>query len=60
MIGHNVSVRLTDPPAEIHGELRKQTAEGVWVYHGWAEQAALRFYPAHRIVEIEDRGRINR
>jgi len=60
MLGNNVEVRLCDPPETIAGELRKQSVEGVWVYYGWAEQAALHFYPQHRVVELIDRGRISR
>ena len=52
MLGNNVEVQLCAPGQTIAGELRKQNAEGVWVYFGWAEQAALRFYPQHRIVEM--------
>lgn len=56
MIGNQVEVLLRDPEKTISGELRKQTVEGVWIYHGWAEQAATHFYPQHRVVEIVDRG----
>jgi hypothetical protein len=57
MLGNNVVATLRDPDQTIRGELRRQTIEGVWIYCGWAEQAAIRFYPQHRIVEIEDLGR---
>ena len=60
MIGNRVIVHLQNPPQQISGELRKQTIEGVWIYHGWAEKAAQHFYPAHRILEIEDNGPIYR
>ena len=60
MMGHNVRVYLTAPTEEVKGELRQQTAEGVWVYAGWAEQAKLRFYPQHRILEIQDNGYVYR
>ena len=60
MLGNNVELRLAAPFENINGELRKQTIEGVWIYFGWAEKAAVRFYPQHRIVEIIDKGRINR
>jgi hypothetical protein len=59
MLGNNVQVILTMGEI-VNGELRKQTVEGVWIYFGWAEQAAVHFYPQHRIMEIIDRGRINR
>jgi hypothetical protein len=57
MLGNNVDVRLCNPDQTISGELRKQTIEGIWLYYGWAEQAAVHFFPQHRIVEITDRGR---
>lgn len=60
MIGNNVDVLLREPEQRISGELRKQNIEGVWIYGGWAEQAALKFYPIHRVVEIKDAGRIYR
>lgn len=60
MIGNRVEAILRDPEKTISGELRKQTVEGVWIYHGWAEQAAVRFYPHHRIVEIIDKGYVHR
>lgn len=60
MIGHNVDVKLRQPDETISGELRNQTQEGVWLYYGWAENAALHFFPQHRIVEIIDRGRTYR
>jgi hypothetical protein len=60
MLGHTVTVYLLSPDTHVRGELRKQTAEGVWLYHGMAEKAALHFYPQHRISEIEDNGPIYR
>ena len=60
MIGNRIEVKLHDPDATVSGELRKQSVEGVWVYRGWAEQAALHFYPQHRIVEIVDNGPVYR
>lgn len=60
MLGNNVELRLTAPEQTISGELRRQSGEGVWIYTGWAEQAAVHFYPQHRIVEIVDRGRTYR
>lgn len=60
MLGHNVDVTLREPDETVSGELRRQTVEGVWIYFGWAEQAALHFYPQHRIIEIIDRGRTYR
>lgn len=60
MIGHNVTLKLTAPDEKVAGELRRQSVEGVWVYHGWAENAKVRFYPQHRIVEIQDEGPIYR
>lgn len=60
MLGHNVRVRLTSPDEEVKGELRQQDATGVWVYHGWADQAKLHFYPMHRVVQISDNGHIYR
>ena len=57
MLGHNVDVILSNPDQTVSGELRQQTAEGVWLYYGWAEKAAVHFFPQHRIVEIVDRGR---
>lgn len=60
MLGNNVQVRLRDPEELVSGELRRQTAEGVWLYFGWAEKATLHFYPQHRVLEIIDRGRTYR
>ena len=60
MIGHNVRVRLCLPEETVQGELRKETPEGVWIYHGFMEQAKLRFYPMHRIMQIEDNGYVSR
>lgn len=60
MLGHNVDVILSNPDQTVSGELRRQTAEGVWLYYGWAEKAAVHFFPQHRIVEIVDRGRTYR
>ena len=60
MLGHNVRVRLSSPDEEVKGELRQQDATGIWVYHGWAEQAKLRFYPMHRVVQISDNGYVYR
>ncbi len=60
MLGHNVDVVLRDPDKTVTGELRRQTIEGVWLYFGWAEQAAVHFFPQYRIVEIIDRGRTYR
>lgn len=60
MLGHRVRVYLNDPDISVDGELRRQTAEGVWLYYGWAEKAALHFYPQHRIQEIADLGEIHR
>ncbi len=57
MLGNFVRVYLSNPTQSVDGELRKQSTEGVWLYHGWAEQAALHFYPQHRILEIADLGR---
>ena len=60
MLGDQVSLFLVQPDETINGELRQQTAEGVWVYFGWAEKAALHFYPQHRIREIVSHGRTPR
>lgn len=60
MLGNNVDIKLRDPDATVSGELRRQTAEGVWLYYGWAEQAAVHFFPQHRIIEMIDRGRTYR
>ena len=60
MLGNNVEVILVNPDQRVSGELRRQTEEGIWVYYGWAEKAALHFYPQHRIVEIIDQGRTYR
>jgi hypothetical protein len=60
MLGHNIELHLCNPEQVISGELRKQMLEGVWVYWGWAEKAALHFYPQHRIVSIIDCGRTYR
>lgn len=60
MLGNHVEVKLRDPPATVSGELRQQTVEGIWLYYGWAEQAAVHFFPQHRIVEIVDQGRTYR
>ena len=60
MLGNNVDVTLRDPEQTVSGELRKQTTEGIWLYYGWAEKAAVHFFPQHRIVEVVDRGRTYR
>lgn len=60
LLGHDVDVILREPDQTISGELRRQTAEGVWVYYGWAAKAAVHFFPVHRIVELIDRGPIYR
>lgn len=60
MIGHNVRVRLHTPEETVSGELRQQDATGVWIYHGRAEQAKLRFYPMHRVEQVEDNGYVHR
>lgn len=57
MLGNQVTVKLSQPEQEVYGELRRQTVEGVWIYGGWAEKAGVTFYPAHRVIEIRDRGR---
>lgn len=57
MRGNNIDVILRDPEQTVSGELRRQTVEGVWIYYGWAEKAAIHFFPQHRIVEIIDCGR---
>ena len=59
MLGHRVSVYFMDGET-VDGELRQQTAEGVWLYHGWAENAAVHFYPQHRIKEMVDLGPVYR
>lgn len=60
MIGNRVTVRLQHPDETISGELRRQNSEGVWIYHGFAEQAKVYFYPMHRIVQVEDDGPLYR
>ncbi len=60
MLGHRVRVYLNTPTQQVDGELRRQTVEGVWLYHGWAENAAVHFYPQHRIQEIADLGEVYR
>lgn len=60
MLGHNVRVYLQSPDEQVQGELRQQNAEGVWIYHGFMEQAKLRFYPAHRVSSMEDNGYVHR
>ena len=60
MLGNRVRVTLSNPDQEIAGELRQQSVEGVWLYHGFAEQASVRFYPQHRLVEIQDCGPVYR
>ena len=60
MLGNRVAVSLHSPVVRIVGELRKQNSEGVWIYHGYGEKAALRFYPMHRVEQIEDNGPIPR
>lgn len=57
MLGNNVDVILRDPDQKVSGELRRQAMEGIWLYYGWAEKAAVHFFPQHRIVEIVDCGR---
>lgn len=56
MIGNRVTVYLIEPDEVVRGELRKQNAEGVWVYSGWVEQVAVRFYPMRRVLEVKDEG----
>jgi hypothetical protein len=56
MIGNNVDIILSSPDQHVFGELRKQTPEGIWVWYGAGDYAALHFYPQHRIVQIIDRG----
>lgn len=60
MLGNRVEAILRDPDATISGELRRQSTEGVWIYHGYAEFAAVHFYPAHRVIEIIDKGYVHR
>ena len=60
MLGNRVRVILSNPDQEIAGELRRQSVEGVWLYHGWAENAAVHFYPQHRIKEMADLGAVYR
>lgn len=60
MIGNRVTVYLTDPPLKISGELRKQNAEGVWVYGGPYDSAAVTFYPMRRVLEVRDDGSVYR
>ena len=60
MLGNYVEVHLIGPVETINGELRKHDAEGVWVYFGWGEKAAVHFYPHHRIRDMIDRGRVTR
>lgn len=60
MIGNRVRVRLYNPDEEFCGELRQQNSEGIWVYHGWENEAAVRFYPMHRVVQVEDAGYVHR
>lgn len=60
MLGNRVRVYLSNPDEDVSGELRRQSVEGVWIYAGWAEKAAVRFYPAHRLKEIEDLGPVYR
>lgn len=60
MIGNRVEVTLTNPKDSITGELRKQNQEGIWLYYGWADHAAVHFFPTHRIVEILDLGPVYR
>jgi hypothetical protein len=45
MIGHNVRVRLSAPDETVQGELRELASEGVWIYHGFAEQAETAVLP---------------
>jgi hypothetical protein len=60
MLGNRVEAKLCNPDETVSGELRRQSVEGVWIYHGWAEQAGVRFYPQHRVVEIKDNGYVPR
>lgn len=59
MLGNRVHVCFTDGSV-IDGELRRQSIEGIWLYYGWAEKAAVHFYPQQRIKEITDLGPIYR
>jgi hypothetical protein len=58
MIGNEVSVTLCAPTEIVNGTLNRQGIEGIWIIvHGMPEQnPGQRFFPQHRIVEIEDRG----
>lgn len=60
MLGRRVTVILTAPEERVSGELRQQAVEGVWIFWGWAEKAALHFYPTHRVLEIKDDGPLYR
>lgn len=60
MLGHRVYVCLTSPDEIVSGELRKQDESGVWIYHGFAEQARVHFYPMHRVTSMEDHGYVSR
>lgn len=60
MIGNRVYAVLCAPDETISGELRQQNSEGIWIYGGWAEKAAVRFYPMHRVVQIDDAGPVYR
>lgn len=60
MLGNRVEVELHTPNAFVHGELRNQTDQGVWIFSGYGDQAALRFYPMYRIILITDQGPVTR
>lgn len=60
MIGNRVTVQLTEPDQVVRGELRKQNVEGVWIYGGLYDSAALTFYPMRRILEVRDDGPVYR
>lgn len=59
MLGHRVRAYFMDGET-VDGELRQQSTEGVWLFHGLAEKAAVHFYPQHRIREIADLGPVYR
>ena len=57
MLAHRVRVYFMDGQT-VDGELRQQNEQGVWLY--FAQEAAVHFYPQHRIKEMADLGPVYR
>lgn len=61
LLGCNMRVLLSGPDEEVRGVLHELDGLGAAVYVGTTVQnAAMHFYPTHRIKEIVDAGRVSR